>query len=54
MAEGGEGLGLSSGAIKSEHLSTIDLDALVAYLKKLPQPVRAPTEPRIRPAGGSR
>jgi 2',3'-cyclic-nucleotide 2'-phosphodiesterase (5'-nucleotidase family) len=54
MAEGGEGLGLSAGAIRSEHLSTIDLDALVAYLRKLPQPVRAPTEARIRPTGGSR
>jgi 2',3'-cyclic-nucleotide 2'-phosphodiesterase (5'-nucleotidase family) len=54
MAEGGEGLGLSAGAIKREHLSTIDLDALVAYLKGLPKPVRAPTELRIRSAGGSR
>ena len=49
LAEGGEGLGLSTGAITTEHLSTIDLDALVGYLKTLPQPVRAPTEVRIRP-----
>jgi len=54
MAEGGEGLGLSSGAIKREQLSTIDLDALVQYLKTLPQPVRAPTEVRIRPEGAAR
>ncbi|HEX7981454.1 MAG TPA: 5'-nucleotidase C-terminal domain-containing protein [Gemmatimonadaceae bacterium] len=54
MAEGGEGLGLSAGAIKSEHLSTIDLDALVSYLRTLPQPVRAPTEVRIRPTGATR
>jgi 2',3'-cyclic-nucleotide 2'-phosphodiesterase (5'-nucleotidase family) len=54
MAEGGEGLGLSAGAIRSEHLSTIDLDALVTYLKTLPQPVRAPNEARIRVEGGSR
>jgi 2',3'-cyclic-nucleotide 2'-phosphodiesterase (5'-nucleotidase family) len=53
MAEGGEGLGLSKGAIKSEHLSTIDLDALVRYLKTLPQPVRAPAEVRIRPTGAT-
>jgi 2',3'-cyclic-nucleotide 2'-phosphodiesterase (5'-nucleotidase family) len=54
MAEGGEGLGLSAGAISSEHLSTIDLDALVRYLKTLPQPVHAPTDVRIRPTGSTR
>jgi 2',3'-cyclic-nucleotide 2'-phosphodiesterase (5'-nucleotidase family) len=54
MAEGGEGLGLSAGAVRAEHLSTIDLDALVAYLKTLPQPVHAPTEVRIRPTGATR
>jgi 2',3'-cyclic-nucleotide 2'-phosphodiesterase (5'-nucleotidase family) len=54
MAEGGEGLGLSAGAISSEHLSTIDLDALVRYLKALPQPVHAPTDVRIRPTGSTR
>ncbi len=53
MAEGGEGLGLSKGAIRSEHLSTIDLDALVRYLRTLPQPVHAPTEVRIRPTGAT-
>jgi 5'-nucleotidase len=53
MAEGGEGMNLSAGAIRSEHLSTIDLDALVRYLKTLPQPVRAPTEIRIRPTGAT-
>ena len=34
-------------AIRSEPLSIVDLDALIAYLRKLPQPVRAPTELRI-------
>jgi 2',3'-cyclic-nucleotide 2'-phosphodiesterase / 3'-nucleotidase / 5'-nucleotidase len=53
MAEGGEGLGLSKGAIKREQLSTIDLDAFVAYLKTLPQPVRAPAEVRIRATGAT-
>jgi 2',3'-cyclic-nucleotide 2'-phosphodiesterase (5'-nucleotidase family) len=53
MAEGGEGLGLSAGAIRSEHLSTIDLDALVRYLRTLPQPVHAPPEVRIRPTGAT-
>jgi hypothetical protein len=47
MASGGEGLGFTSGAIRSEPLSVVDLDALIAYLRKLPQPVRAPTELRI-------
>jgi len=37
-----------------EHLSTIDLDALVRYLKTLAQPVHAPTEVRIRPTGATR
>jgi len=54
MAEGGEGLALGSAAIRSEHLSTIDLDALVRYLKTLAQPVHAPTEVRIRPTGATR
>ena len=54
MAEGGEGLGLSAGAIRTEHLSTIDLDALVHYLKTLPQPVHAPAEVRIRAVGATR
>jgi 5'-nucleotidase len=47
LATGGDGLGLTSAAIKSEPLSTTDLDALIAHLRALPQPVRAPTEVRI-------
>jgi 5'-nucleotidase len=47
MAMGGEGLGFSTSAIRSEPLGIIDLDALIAYLRKLPQPVRAPKEQRI-------
>jgi 2',3'-cyclic-nucleotide 2'-phosphodiesterase (5'-nucleotidase family) len=54
MAEGGEGLGLSAGAIRREQLGIIDLDALVSYLKTLPQPVHAPTEVRISPLGATR
>ena len=49
MALGGEGLGFTSGAIRTEPLSVVDLDALIAYLRKLPQPVRAPAEVRIVP-----
>jgi 2',3'-cyclic-nucleotide 2'-phosphodiesterase (5'-nucleotidase family) len=52
-ALGGEGLGFTSGAIRSEPLGIVDLDALIAYLRKLPQPVRAPKDARIvQPAGG--
>ena len=47
MALGGEGLGFTSGAIRTEPLSVIDLDAFIAHLRKLPQPVRASTEVRI-------
>jgi 2',3'-cyclic-nucleotide 2'-phosphodiesterase (5'-nucleotidase family) len=47
MATGGEGLGLASSAIKSEPLDVTDLDALIAYLRSLPQPVRAPAAVRI-------
>jgi 5'-nucleotidase len=52
-ALGGEGLGFTTGAIRSEPLGIVDLDAFIAYLRKLPQPVRAPKEPRIiqPPAG---
>ena len=49
MALGGEGLGFTTGAIRTEPLSIVDLDAFIAYLRKLPQPVRAPTEVRIVP-----
>jgi hypothetical protein len=33
MALGGEGLGFSTGAIRSEPLGIVDLDALIAYLR---------------------
>jgi len=47
MAMGGEGLGFSTSAIRSEPLGIVDLDALITYLRKLPQPVQAPKEQRI-------
>jgi 5'-nucleotidase len=47
MALGGEGLNFSAGAIRTEPLGIVDLDAMMAYLNKLPQPVHAPTAPRI-------
>jgi hypothetical protein len=53
MALGGETLGFTTGVIRSEPLSIIDLDALIAYLRKQPGPVRAPAEVRIAPRGSA-
>ena len=47
MATGGDGLGLGARAIRREDLRTVDVDALAAYLRGRPQPVRAPDEARI-------
>ena len=47
LATGGDGLGLESGALKSEILPIVDLDAFIAYLKSLPQPVCAPADRRL-------
>jgi 2',3'-cyclic-nucleotide 2'-phosphodiesterase (5'-nucleotidase family) len=47
LATGGDGLGVTTGAIKTEILQTTDLDALVEYLRAQPQPVRAPTDTRF-------
>ena len=44
----------SSGALKSEILPIVDLDAFVAYLRALPQPVRAPTDRRLVAEGSAR
>jgi hypothetical protein len=51
MAGGGDGLALGADAVRSEPLPIIDLDALIAYMRQLPQPIRAPTERRIVEAG---
>jgi 2',3'-cyclic-nucleotide 2'-phosphodiesterase (5'-nucleotidase family) len=47
LATGGDGLGVTTGAIKTEVLNTIDLDALIDYLRSQPQPVRGPTDSRF-------
>jgi len=47
LAGGGDGLGVLTRASKSEDLGIVDLDALIDYMQKLPQPVRAPAEPRF-------
>ena len=48
MLTGGSGLGFPGQPLASEPTNVIDLDALVAYLKTLPQPVNVPSEKRIR------
>jgi 2',3'-cyclic-nucleotide 2'-phosphodiesterase (5'-nucleotidase family) len=47
LATGGDGLGVTAGAIRTEILPIVDLDAFVDYLKARPQPVQAPMEARI-------
>jgi 2',3'-cyclic-nucleotide 2'-phosphodiesterase (5'-nucleotidase family) len=51
LATGGDGLAVTTGAIRTDILPIADLDALVEYLKQQPQPVRAPMEVRIKPIG---
>jgi 2',3'-cyclic-nucleotide 2'-phosphodiesterase (5'-nucleotidase family) len=51
LATGGDGLAVTTGAIHTDILTIADLDALVEYLRQLPQPVRAPSEVRIKPTG---
>jgi 5'-nucleotidase len=55
LVAGGDGLTLAEGAASVTAANVVDLDALIGYLRQLPQPVRAPAEVRIRNAAeGSR
>ena len=47
LATGGDGLNMSASARKTEYLPMTDLDAVVEYLRTLPQPVRPPLDARI-------
>ncbi|MDB4891714.1 MAG: cpdB, partial [Gemmatimonadetes bacterium] len=47
LATGGDGLGVTTGAIRTEVLNTTDLDALIDYLRSQPQPVRVPMDSRL-------
>ncbi|HUQ84147.1 MAG TPA: 5'-nucleotidase C-terminal domain-containing protein [Gemmatimonadaceae bacterium] len=47
---GGEGLGVSGEAIKTEPLNMTDIDALVTYVRAQRQPLRMPFEPRLTAA----
>jgi 2',3'-cyclic-nucleotide 2'-phosphodiesterase (5'-nucleotidase family) len=47
LATGGDGLGVTTGAIRTDILQIADLDALVEFLRAQPQPVRVPTDVRF-------
>jgi 5'-nucleotidase len=47
MAAGGDNLGWGATAVATESAQVTDLDALIAYLRSLPQPVTAPSAQRI-------
>jgi len=49
LATGGEGYNAGGRATLSKPLNIVDLDALIDYLKTLPQPITAPAEVRIAP-----
>src|SRR6185436_6054546 len=49
LATGGEGYDAGKRATASRPLNIVDLDALIDYLKSLPEPITAPTEVRISP-----
>jgi 5'-nucleotidase len=58
LVAGGDGLGVSERAIAVEDLGIVDIDALIAHLRSLPAPVRAPRDARLvirspAPAPGS-
>jgi 5'-nucleotidase len=48
LVTGGDGLTLAEGAASVVGTNVVDLDALIGYVRQLPQPVRAPAEVRIR------
>jgi 2',3'-cyclic-nucleotide 2'-phosphodiesterase (5'-nucleotidase family) len=49
LATGGEGYNAGGRATASRPLDIVDLDALIDYLKSLPEPITAPAEVRIAP-----
>jgi len=53
LATGGDGLGLGAAARSSEPLPIVDLDAMVDYLRAMPQPVRAPADRRLVNTAGA-
>ncbi|GLC28051.1 hypothetical protein rosag_45640 [Roseisolibacter agri] len=53
LVTGGDGVTLAEGAASVVETKVVDVDALMGYLRQLPQPVRAPTEVRIRNVAGA-
>jgi len=49
LATGGEGYDAGKRATSMRPLNIVDLDALIDYLRSLPEPISAPTEARIAP-----
>ena len=49
LATGGEGYNAGGRATASRPLNIVDLDALIDYLRMLPEPITAPSEVRIAP-----
>lgn len=49
MAEGGDGFDVLTRARDRDDTEIVDLDALVAYLQGLPQPIEPPSDQRLRP-----
>jgi 2',3'-cyclic-nucleotide 2'-phosphodiesterase (5'-nucleotidase family) len=47
---GGDGLGVSEAALKTEPLGITDIDALVSYVRAQPQPLRVPFQARLTAA----
>ena len=51
MMTGGDGLGLPDGAGTPEPVNVLDLEALIAYSRSLPQPIEPPPSARLFPVG---
>lgn len=47
LAVGGNGLFVPEHHLGIEDLKLVDVDALAAYVRRQPQPVRAPTDVRL-------
>jgi 2',3'-cyclic-nucleotide 2'-phosphodiesterase/3'-nucleotidase/5'-nucleotidase len=54
MADGGDGLSMLPAARGRVDTGIVDLDALIEYLQKQPQPIQAPAEDRLRAGAGVR
>jgi 5'-nucleotidase len=53
MAEGGDGFAVFTQASARDDTGIVDLDALLDYVAKLPQPIAAPTDQRLRALRGA-